>query len=393
MKLPKLNLRKLEYLKWAGYVLAYVLAFVLFAYVSFPYERLRQYVISTYNQSQPAPADNRLEIDSLTWSWRFPGVVAEGVRLVLDSPPVSDSEKPPPPQYLEAEEVFVSASALALLTGAREASFGANALDGKVEGWARDSEAGRHVEIQLDGVNPGKIPQLANTIGLPLAGRLSGHASLEVPEGNVTKAEGTVDLAAEDLVLGDGKAKIQNTIALPELHVGTFNLKAQITAGRLKIDECTAQGRDLDLALTGSVRLRPKVEASVADLELKFSFAEKYRNQSDMTKALFGQPDSKIPGLFDTATSSHLSKQEDGSYAARLTGALAIMRPRPLSASRRSTTTSSSGSSSASSASGTSPASKGRRMRTARGRNSKAAAERAAAAAEATADPAEEAAP
>jgi type II secretion system protein N len=368
MKFPKLtNLdrRKLKYVRWAGYVLAYLLAFVVFAYVSFPYERLRQYVVSTYNTSQPAPAD-RLEIDSLTWSWRFPGIVAEGVRLVVNPPSVPEGTKPPPPQYLEAEEVFVSASALALLTGAREASFGARALDGEVAGWARDSAAGRHLDLQLDGVNPGKIPQLANTIGLPLGGSLSGHASVEVPEGNVTRAEGTLELTAEDLVLGDGKAKIQNTIALPELHMGAFNLKAQISGGRLKIDECTAQGRDLDLALTGSIRLRPKVESSVADLELKFSFAEKYRNQSDMTKALFGQPEVKIPGLFDTVTSSHLSKQEDGSYAARLSGTLSRMQPRPLTGGRRSSSASSAKDGS------TSSGLKGRRVRKGRGARSSA---------------------
>lgn len=335
MKLPKLSAAKLKYLKWVGYAFAYVVVFVLFAYISFPYERLRQYVVSSYNAKQTLPPQNRLEIDSLSWSWRFPGIVAEGVRLVVPPPPVTEGEKPPPPRYLEAQEVFVSASALALLSGAREASFGAQALDGDIAGWASDSSAGRRLELQLDGVNPGSIPQLASTVGLPLAGSLSGHISLDIPEGNVAKAEGTVDLAAEDLVIGDGKAKIQNTIALPELHMGAFVLKAQVSGGRLKIDECTAQGRDLELALSGSIRLRPKLENSVADLELKFSFAEKYRNQSDMTKALFGQPDSKIPGLFDTATSSHISKQEDGSYGARLSGTLARLTPRPLAGARR----------------------------------------------------------
>ena len=336
MKLPKFNLPKLKYLKWVGFALAYLLAFVVFAYVSFPYERLRQYVVSVYNSTQTPASQNRLEIDSLTWSWRFPGIVAEGVRLVVPPPPAPEGEKPPPPQYLEAKEVYVSASAFALLTGAREASFGADALDGDIAGWAQDSESGRRFELQLDGVNPGSIPQLQDTIGLPLAGSLSGQISVDVPEGNFSKAEGTVDLSAEDLVLGDGKAKIKNTIALPELHVGKFVLKAQLSGGRLKIDECTSQGRDLELALTGTVRLRPKIENSIADLELKFSFAEKYRTQSDMTKALFGQPDSKIPGLFDTATTGHLSKQDDGSYGARLTGTLARLNPRPLGAAGRS---------------------------------------------------------
>jgi type II secretion system protein N len=334
VKLPALK-GKLKHLKWLGYALAYVAAFVLFAYVSFPYERLRQYVVSSYNTSQPGPSPNRLEIDSLSWSWRFPGIVAEGVRLVVPSPPAPEGEKQPPPRYLEAEDVFVSASALALLTGAHEASFGAHALEGEIYGSASDGTASRRLELQLDGINPGAIPQLASTIGLPLTGRLSGQVSVDIPEGNLGRAEGKLDLAAEDLVLGDGKAKIQNMIALPELHMGAFVLKAQINSGRLKIDECTTQGRDLDLSLTGTVRLRPRIENSVADLELKFSFADKYKNQSDTTKAIFGQPDSKIPGLFDTATGSHLTKNDDGSYGARLAGSVVRLSPRPLAGGRR----------------------------------------------------------
>ena len=118
--------------------------------------------------------------------------------------------------------------------------------------------------------------------------------------------------------------------------MGAFKLQGEVAAGRLKLEECSAQGRDVDLSLLGSVRLRPKFESSIADLDLKFSFAEKYKTQSDLTKALFGQPDSKIPGLFDTVTSKHLTKQDDGSYAARLGGSFAWLTPRPLSLSRRS---------------------------------------------------------
>jgi type II secretion system protein N len=314
----------------------YLLAFIFFAYVSFPYDRLKQYLVTSYNTAQSGVAANRLEIDSLSWSWRFPGLALEGVRLVVPPAPTPEGEKPSPPQYLEAEEAYVSASTLGLLTGAREASFGASVLDGYISGWVSDSEASRRFELSLDGVNPGAIPQLSSAIGLPLSGRLSGHVSLDLPEGNVTRAEGTVELAAEDLVLGDGKAKIQNTIALPELHMGAFTLKGQVAAGRLKLDECTAHGRDLHLSLTGGLRLRPRLETSMADLELKFSFSDKYKSQSETTKAIFGQPDSKIPGLFDTVTGTSLSKQEDGSYAARLTGAIVRIKPRPLAGRRSS---------------------------------------------------------
>jgi type II secretion system protein N len=321
---------KLKHLRWVGYAAAYALAFVVFAYVSFPYERLKEYVIARYNAAQTGPQPNRLEIDSLSWSWRFPGIVANGVRLAVGMPPPPEGEKQPPPKYLEADRVFVSASAFALLAGAHQASFGARALEGDISGWASDSAASRRFELDLDGINPGSIPQVALLVGLPITGRLSGHISVDIPEGNLVKAEGSVDLSAEDLVLGDGKAKIQDTIALPELHIGAFKLKAQISGGRLKIEECGAQGRDVDLTLSGGVRLRPRLENSMADMELKFSFSEKYKSQSDLTKALFGQPDSRVPGLFDTVTSAHLSKQEDGSYGARLSGSLGRLKPRPL---------------------------------------------------------------
>lgn len=346
MRGPKVGLRQL---RWLAFGLAYVFTFIILAYVSFPYERLKQHLVSTYNASQVGPNPDRLEVDSLTWSWRFPGVVARGVRLTASSAEAkpdssltveASSETTPtlPAPVLAADEVYVSFSPLSLLSGARAASFGARALGGEVSGWARDSADLRRLELQLDGVNPGAVPQLASAIGLPISGRVSGQISIDLPENNMMKAEGTVDLSAEDLVLGDGKAKIQNTIALPELHMGAFTLKAGITGGRLKLDECVAHGKDIDLALTGGLRLRKRLEASLAELELKFSFSEKYKGQSDLTKALFGQPDSKIPGLFDTATKGLLTKQADGSYAARLFGPFTRLKPKPLLAKRSNST-------------------------------------------------------
>lgn len=344
MRMPKIGLRQL---RWVAYGLAYLFTFIILAYVSFPYERLKQHLVSTYNASQLGPNPDRLDVDSLTWSWRFPGVVARGVRLTVGGTEVkadtgitveasSETTPPPPAPVLAADEVYVSFSPLSLLSGARAASFGASALGGEVSGWARDAADLRRLELQLDGINPGAVPQVASAIGLPISGRVSGQIAIDLPENNMMKAEGTVDLSAEDLVLGDGKAKIQNTIALPELHMGAFTLKAGITGGRLKLDECVAHGKDIDLALTGGLRLRKRLEGSLAELELKFSFSEKYKTQSDLTKALFGQPDSKIPGLFDTATKGLLTKQADGSYAARLFGPFSRLKPKPLLAKRSS---------------------------------------------------------
>src|SRR5215831_510402 len=88
MKLPAINVNWRK-MRWAGYALEYLFTFVLFAYVSFPYERLKQFVVSKYNSSQVGPTPDHLEIGSLGWSWRFPGVVAKGVRLSVGTPATS----------------------------------------------------------------------------------------------------------------------------------------------------------------------------------------------------------------------------------------------------------------------------------------------------------------
>jgi hypothetical protein len=114
--------------------------------------------------------------------------------------------------------------------------------------------------------------------------------------------------------------------------MGTFSLKAQISAGRRSIEECSAHGRDVDLTLDGGLKLRRRIETSIAEMNLEFRFSDAYKTQSDLTKALFGQPDSKVPGLFDTVTKANLGKLEDGGYGARLSGPFSRLRPRPRGA-------------------------------------------------------------
>ncbi len=318
-----------RWLKWAGYVCAYLAAFVVFVYLSFPYARLKSYLVGSYNALQTSPTDSHLEIDSLEWSWRFPGLTASGVRLVVPPPTeLDEAGKKLPPRYLEASDLYVTVSPFALLTGAKEASFGASGLGGEIEGWVSDAAEGRRFEIELEDVDAGRVPQVVEAIGLPIRGRLTGTIALDIPGGRLNQADGHIELVASDLEIGDGKAKIKNLMALPPLHVGTFSLKADVGAGRLKLTECTAAGGDLDLTLTGGVRLRRRLESSQADLELKFQFSEKYKNKDDKTRAIFG--DGKLPGLFDTVTKGSVAKLADGGYGVRLIGQLSRLNPRPL---------------------------------------------------------------
>ena len=153
----------------------------------------------------------------------------------------------------------------------------------------------------------------------------------------MSKAAGAFELTIADLTVGDGKAKVRNTIALPRLNAGTLKLKAKATDGKLDLETFGADGPDFEMKSEGKVRLRQPFDKSLADIEVAFRFKDAYKNKSDMTKSLFGSADSKVPGLFDMDPTVRRAKDAEGFYRWKVTGLITSpgFRPATMSAARR----------------------------------------------------------
>src|SRR5206468_3931305 len=67
---PKLR----RILAWVGYPLFYLGCLMVFAYVSAPWDRLKNALVTGFNAGSPL----RMEIEKLSWSWHFPGISARG---------------------------------------------------------------------------------------------------------------------------------------------------------------------------------------------------------------------------------------------------------------------------------------------------------------------------
>jgi type II secretion system protein N len=308
-------------LRWVGYVAAYLTVLVLFFYLTFPFEQLKRRIITAYAGTLSSPANGHLEIDDLSWSWAFPGVVAHGVRMVSIEPATtSDSEAKT--KVITLERLAARFSPLMWLFGTNEVSFSATGMGGDVNGSFSSSSKGREYTVELHDVSPGQLPMIAQTIGLPLAGTVNGEVQLVLPEGKAAMAQGDVSFTMDNLEIGDGKAKIRNTLALPTAQVGKLELKASITSGQLKLDLLKAAGPDLALEGEGKVRLNDKLQQSTADLVVSFGFTDRYRMKSDVTKALLGEPGSAVPSLFDMDPTLKRAKRPDGSYNFLMTGTL-----------------------------------------------------------------------
>jgi type II secretion system protein N len=253
----------------------------------------------------------------------------KGLRIISPRAPGSDGDLPP--SKLSIDEAHVRVSMFQLLIGRVTLWFGGKAFGGTLDGWTRANSDGRVLEVNVENVDIGQIDAIGEMAGgLPLSGTLKGKLAWSLPEQKLSKATGTVTLSIADLTAGDGKTKLAGKLALPKLSVGAFDLEAEAKEGALKIDKLGAQGQDLDLSGEGKISLRDQFSDSLADLYLRFRFADGYKGKNEMTKSLFGAPGSSAPALFELADPRiRTSKRPDGFYGWHMAGALKDPRFEP----------------------------------------------------------------
>jgi type II secretion system protein N len=323
--------------KWGprfGYVAFYLVTFVFFASLLFPYDVLKEKIVLDFNAQQKATgAQQELSIDELGWYW-FNGVRAKGIKITsAPTPPAKD------PAEIRIDEARVKVGLLSKLVGNTSVNFQLDALGGHVSGHYSESGSekvvekpngsketihkDRAVEVELDQVELHDVDALTQMIGLPLEGKISGTVKLTMPEGRASKGSGSVDLEGQDVAIGDGKAKLKGALEWPKLAVGTLTFTAEAKDGALKVTKFGANGKDLDLSGDGKVQMRDLANESSLDVNLKFRINDSYRSKSDMTKALFGAPGTTKGGDVEMVVPEmKQAKRPDGFYAFHVRGLL-----------------------------------------------------------------------
>jgi type II secretion system protein N len=328
-----LSPRLQQVLRWFGYGVFYCLCLVLFAYLTFPYERLRDRIVAEFNAHQTGPKPLRLKLGDLSSYW-LSGIEAEQIELISPAEPASaepgasgEAAKPQKPKVMTIDQAHGSISLLRLLFGTVHISFGADAFGGELSGLTSDADGSRKLEIELDELDFGQAPLFGDAVGLPLSGKLSGTIDLLLPEGKLSKADGKINLKVVALAVGDGKAKIRDAIALPKVDAGDLVLEAEATNGQLKVTNLGAKGPDLELSSDGSLRLKDNFDSSIMSLGLRFKFTDSYTNKNEITRGLFGS--GTTPGLFDLDPKNKRAKRPDGFYGWRASGSVAHLQFTP----------------------------------------------------------------
>jgi type II secretion system protein N len=327
-----MNQRLLKLLPWVGYPAFYLVCFFLFAYLTFPYEHLRDRIVSGFaDEQRKSGGGMRLEIDSITSYW-LSGVEMRGIRLI--SPPSSapDGTRRPASE-MQVDRLTARVSILPLLIGRLSVSATAKAFGGSIEASSDKKGEDRRLEVDVRDVAIGRFDPLVQLVGLPMSGEVKGHVELSLPDGKLAKANGAVQLTFVDYAVGDGKTKIKDTIALPKMNVGDLVLECDVKDGQLRLSKLAAAGQDLDLSADGKIALRDPWAESQADLFVRFRFSDAYKNRNDTTRGLFGAPGTNAPALFELADPRiRTSKRPDGFYSWHASGQLRSMRFDPAPA-------------------------------------------------------------
>ncbi len=329
--------RLLKIARFLAYPAFYLFCLLFFGYLAFPYSRLKDRVLAEFDRH--AKSGQRLEIDHISSYW-FTGIEASGIRLVMPKADdlgttlkaamgtSDDAPKKSKEEVVTIDEAHARLKILPLLIGRTKISFWVAGMGGEVKGTMPIANSKGDISIDFDKVDIGKIEPLVQAIGgVPLRGALSGSIELSPEDGKLSKANGKIDLTIADVVVSDGKTKIQGLIELPAARLGDLVLSAEAKDGVLKVDKLAATGTDIELIGDGRVGLHDSWQNSVADLFVRFKFTDAYRGKNDLTKTLLGAPGSTSPALIDTQVAKlKRAKRADNFYGFHAHGPLKRMQ-------------------------------------------------------------------
>jgi type II secretion system protein N len=216
--------------RWAprvGYVVFFFTAFLTAISFTFPYERLKERIVGTFNaQQKNTSAQQELQIEELS-GYLLTGVKAKGVRILS-----SAAEPGKAPVEIRIDEAKARLQLWPLLIFHKNVKFSLELLGGTVTGEFGDHGGDRIIDLEFEDVAIGKLGPIEQALGIPLDGKLFGTVNLSLPQGKASKGNGKIALELRELALGDGKAKLSlgpgfGGLALPRLNIGVLNIDGE----------------------------------------------------------------------------------------------------------------------------------------------------------------------
>ena len=304
-----------------GYVFFFLFAFTTCFYLTFPYDRVRDFVIAQVERSMPGA---ELNIVSLEPAW-LTGVEARGVQLRLppehDTTPVASgapARRPIRPS-ITLPYVYARLGILSYLLGTNEISFEAEVDGGgTIEGVLSDAGTESHVTAHLENVDMRRITLIRHYAGMSLGGTVTGDIDLNLAD-VAENTDGNIALTIVDATIGDEQFMVPIPgfgagLQLTRVALGTLQLTMPIENGAGRIQQLTSNGDDILIRGTGTVRLLRPIGMTAIDIIARAQIQPAYTLRNPA-----------IDGALQIAASNPMVaayRAPDGAFQVRLQGTL-----------------------------------------------------------------------
>ncbi len=242
-----------------GYILYGLVAFIVFVYIMFPYDLLRQRVIEHASQGNV-----ELKITSVSPTFP-PGLSMRNVQVAIRQSNAS-------PEVLRLQTLRAWPQWLSLFTPAKSLGFTGQLYNGQISGDLRYTErdGASYWESlanfeNIDVSRHALLQDMQQNKKLTVEGRLSGTASTRLTTTGQLE-QGDVEFKIKPAILTPGEAS--RLLVRKALPCDDLNGAAVLTRREWQIEELTCQGDDIRIDLRGTFRPRSPWLSSVPNLRV-----------------------------------------------------------------------------------------------------------------------------
>lgn len=259
--------------KISGYVLYGLLAFVVFVYIMFPYDLLRQRAVEYLSQGN-------VEFNIASMSPTFPpGLAMRNVQIAIRQSSTS-------PEVVRLQTLRTWPQWLSLFSPAKTLGFTGQLYNGQISGdmryTKRDGTAYWESLTNFENLDVSRhalLQDMQQTQKLTVEGRLSGTASTRLTTTGQLE-QGDIKFKMKPAILTPGEAS--RFLIRKELPCDDINGAAVLTRREWQVKELICQGDDIMIDLRGTFRPRSPWLSSVPNLRVAAKSETAFQTELDL---------------------------------------------------------------------------------------------------------------
>lgn len=250
--------------KWLLYGIYCLVLTIVFLYLLFPSDILKNYFIEEIYRIHPGL---KVRLDDINLSFPF-DIKIEGLKISTDDSPNIN--------IYESDDTLITPRIFAYLKGNSEYSFKSSTMGGDISGFVSLKDHSQHNvaksrvifrDIHLD-KNVFIYPIVNDRLDGTLNGEINFTGSISSPQ------NGDCDMSLD---LTDGKINLKNSILkLSAIDFHTIKLKAEMKNGKIDISDTELVGDGVKGNASGTIRLNKNFMASRLDLKGELELASSF---------------------------------------------------------------------------------------------------------------------